>query len=67
MQLLVFPISFVSDHVETLNEIEIEARAFAQSLGIRQFEVMPALNDSPKFIQALASLVLNQVSTKAVV
>ena len=55
---LVIPISFVSDHVETLSEIGIEARALAQRLGIRQFEVMPALNDSPRFIQALADLVL---------
>jgi ferrochelatase len=67
MQVLVIPISFVSDHVETLNEIDIEARAFAQNLGIRQFEVMPALNDSPEFIQALGSLVLDQVGAKAVV
>ena len=55
---LVIPIAFVSDHVETLSEIGIEARELAYRLGIRQFEVMPALNDSPKFIQALADLVL---------
>ena len=55
---LVIPIAFVSDHVETLSEIGIEARELAQRLGIRQFEVMPALNDSPRFIQALAKLVL---------
>ncbi len=55
---LVVPISFVSDHIETLSEIDIEARELARSLGIRQFEVMPALNDSPRFIRALADLVL---------
>ena len=60
-KVLVIPIAFVSDHVETLGEIGIEARAFAGRLGIRQFEVMPALNDSPKFIQALADLVLKSV------
>lgn len=58
---LVIPISFVSDHVETLSEIDIEARQVARQLGIRQFEVMPALNDSPKFIQALADLVFKEV------
>jgi ferrochelatase len=56
---LVIPVSFVSEHLETLSEIGIEARQLAEQLGIQQFEVMPALNDSPKFIEALADLVLN--------
>jgi ferrochelatase len=63
-RVLVIPVAFVSDHVETLSEIDIEARALAGRLGIRQFEVMPALNDSPKFIAALAALVLKQVAVK---
>jgi protoporphyrin/coproporphyrin ferrochelatase len=57
-RVLVVPISFVTDHVETLSEIDIEARALAGQLGIEQFAMMPALNDSPKFIAALASLVV---------
>jgi len=61
-RLLVIPISFVSDHVETLAEIDLEARSLASSLGVRQFELMPALNDSPRFIQALAELVLARVA-----
>lgn len=60
-KVLVIPVAFVTDHVETLSEIGIEARGLAGRLGIRQFEVMPALNDSPKFIQALADLVLNSL------
>jgi protoheme ferro-lyase len=60
-RVLVIPISFVTDHVETLAEIDIEARALACQVGIRQFELMPALNDSPTFIRALADLVLAQV------
>jgi ferrochelatase len=64
-RVLVIPVAFVSDHVETLSEIDIEARALAGRLGIRQFEVMPALNDSPKFITALAELVLKQVVVRA--
>ena len=55
--LLVIPISFVSDHVETLAEINLEARALARSVAVEQFELMPALNDSPTFIRALADLV----------
>lgn len=57
-KLLVIPIAFVSDHVETLAEIDIEARSVAYTTGMRQFEMMPALNDSPAFIRALADLVL---------
>jgi ferrochelatase len=61
---LVIPIAFVSDHVETLSEINIEARGLAMRLGIRQFEVMPALNDSTKFIKALADLVQEAIAGK---
>ena len=60
-RVLVIPISFVTEHVETLAEIDIEARALARHLGIAQFELMPALNDSATFIRALADLVLAQV------
>jgi len=56
-RMLVIPVSFVTEHIETLHEINIEAREHAESLGIREFRMMPALNDSPKFIAALADLV----------
>jgi ferrochelatase len=55
--LCVVPIAFVSDHVETLAEIDHEAREQAAALGIRQFEMTSGLNDSPTFIAALADLV----------
>jgi ferrochelatase len=58
---LVVPISFVSDHVETLHEIDIEHREQARELGISDYRMMPGLNDSPDFIQALAGLVRAQV------
>jgi ferrochelatase len=63
-RVLVVPIAFVSDHVETLHEINIEARAMAETLGIQQFETMEGLNDSPAFITALAALVLRKVSVR---
>jgi protoporphyrin/coproporphyrin ferrochelatase len=53
----IVPISFVSDHVETLGEIDHEAREEAASLGIRKFEMTSGLNDSPTFIAALSDLV----------
>ncbi len=60
-RVLVVPISFVTEHIETLHEIDIEARQQAAQLGFRQFEMMPALNDSPRFIHCLADLVLKEV------
>ena len=59
--LLAVPIAFVTEHIETLHEINIEAREEAEHLGIKQFEMMPALNNHPKFIQCLTDLVMKNV------
>jgi len=56
-EVCVVPIAFVSDHVETLGEIDHEAREEARKLGIGQFEMSAGLNDSPKFIFALGQIV----------
>jgi protoporphyrin/coproporphyrin ferrochelatase len=56
-EVCVVPIAFVSDHVETLGEIDHEARHEAYQLGFTQFEMTAGLNDSPKFIQALTGIV----------
>jgi len=61
----IVPIAFVSDHVETLGEIDHEAREQALALGIRQFEMTPGLNDSPTFIRALAELVTEKLQRTA--
>jgi ferrochelatase len=60
--LLVVPIAFVTEHIETLHEINIEAREQAHHLGVKQFEMMPAVGDSPTFISALADVVLRSLS-----
>lgn len=60
--ILVVPVSFVSDHVETLYEIAIEHRKIAESLGIDDFRLVPGLNDSPLFIAALARLVRHSLA-----
>jgi ferrochelatase len=57
-EVCVVPIAFVSDHVETLGEIDHEARHEAEQLGITHFEMSAGLNDSPKFIHALGQIVL---------
>jgi ferrochelatase len=56
-EMCIVPVAFVSDHVETLGEIDHEAREQARHLGIAQFEMSAGLNDSPKFIQALGQIV----------
>jgi len=55
--LLVVPIAFVTEHIETLSEINLEAREQAKHRGVEQFEMMPAVGDSPTFISALVDLV----------
>ncbi|MDX2213252.1 MAG: ferrochelatase [Oculatellaceae cyanobacterium bins.114] len=57
--LLVIPISFVSEHIETLQEIDIEYREVAEQAGIHHFHRVPALNTHPLFIEDLANLVIN--------
>ena len=57
---LVAPVGFVSDHLEILWDLDVEARNRAQELGITLVR-MPSLNDDPAFIAALAALV-RQVS-----
>jgi protoporphyrin/coproporphyrin ferrochelatase len=60
-EMLVVPISFVTEHIETLHEINIEARADAKKVGVEMFRMMPAVGDSPLFVAALKDLVLRAV------
>ena len=55
-EVLMVPVSFVSDHIETLQEIDMEYRSLARRLGIRHFVRCPSLNDSADFLAALAGL-----------
>ena len=57
-QLLVVPISFVSDHIETLFELDVEYRIIANQLNIENYIVMKGLNDSKTFVAALKELAL---------
>jgi ferrochelatase len=63
--LLVVPVAFVTEHIETLHEINIQARQRALKLGVEQFEMMPAVGDSPTFVAALADLVLKAIHDSA--
>jgi ferrochelatase len=57
-EMLVVPISFVTEHIETLHEINIDGRFDAKKWGIERFRMMPAVGDSRPFIAALQDLVL---------
>lgn len=55
------PVGFVSDHVEILYDIDIQAKAVASELGVR-LERPPALNEDPLFIEQLATLIRDQAA-----
>ncbi|MCE1226150.1 MAG: ferrochelatase [Geobacteraceae bacterium] len=61
--LLMVPLSFVSDHIETLHEIDIEYAEEAHKLGISDFRRIASLNSSPTFIHCLAELVRNALKS----
>jgi protoporphyrin/coproporphyrin ferrochelatase len=55
-KVLVAPVGFVSDHLEILWDLDIEARKRAGELGL-ELDRIESLNDDPAFIRALAELV----------
>lgn len=55
--LLMVPLSFVSDHIETLYEIDIQYAEEAKALGIERFTRTESLNSDPLFLECLAELV----------
>ncbi|HEU4683006.1 MAG TPA: ferrochelatase [Nitrospira sp.] len=64
-QVLVAPIGFLCDHVETLYDIDIELKQFAARLGLH-LERMPMLNDSDSLVDTLADVLAAQDSSLAV-
>ncbi|MBW4420834.1 MAG: ferrochelatase [Myxacorys californica WJT36-NPBG1] len=64
--LAVVPISFVSEHIETLQEIDMEYREIAEEAGIEHFQRVAALNTHPVFIQDLADLVTDALDSPAI-
>ena len=64
--LLVVPISFVSEHIETLQEIDVEYRELAEESGIHNFHRVPALDTNPLFIEGLANLVVDALDAPSV-
>jgi ferrochelatase len=60
-KVLVCPVGFVSDHLEILWDLDVEARDRAAELGL-DLERIESLNADPAFVQALASLVRERLS-----
>lgn len=62
--ILMIPIAFVSDHIETLYEIDMLYKGMAKEIGMR-LESTRGLNDEPQFIGALRKLVLGAADISA--
>ena len=60
-KLLVVPVGFVSDNIETQYDLDIELRELAEGLGI-EYRRSLAPNDSPHFIEALADVVIEHLA-----
>jgi protoporphyrin/coproporphyrin ferrochelatase len=60
---LVVPIAFTSDHIETLSELDREYGEVAHQAGITRYIRAPALNDRPLFLDALARIVRDHLTS----
>ena len=54
---MIVPVAFVTDHIETLCEVDIEYREFAEDLGVTDYRMSQAIECHPEFIRALADSV----------
>ncbi|HEU5305359.1 MAG TPA: ferrochelatase [Gemmatimonadales bacterium] len=62
---LVVPIAFTSDHIETLSELDREYGEVAHEAGITHYKRAPALNDRPLFLDGLAQIVKDHLTSGA--
>ncbi|XP_066925884.1 ferrochelatase, mitochondrial-like [Clytia hemisphaerica] len=62
--LLLVPIAFTSDHIETLHELDLEyAEELAEEVGVENIRRSNAMNDNTIFIQAMADLVRSHIKS----
>lgn len=59
--LIVMPVSFVSDHVETLHEIDQQSLKIARRSGVEGFFRVPMFNGDPEFSQIIKSIIDQRV------
>jgi protoporphyrin/coproporphyrin ferrochelatase len=65
LAVLIAPISFVSEHAETLVELDIDYRRVAESCDVRAYMRVPTVGTHPGFIGALADLVRGELAAPA--
>lgn len=61
--LIILPVAFVSEHSETLVELDIEYLKLAQQSGVRDYIRLPTVRTHPAFIRGLADLVETAVGS----
>ncbi|MDX2074253.1 MAG: ferrochelatase [Alphaproteobacteria bacterium] len=64
--IVVVPIAFVSEHSETLVELDIEYKHLAEKLGVPSYQRVPALATEPFFIEALGEIVLSKIDSTGI-
>jgi len=62
--IMLIPIAFTSDHIETLREIDIDFAQVAKESGIAGFYRSESLNDDPLIIQAMADIITDHMKSK---
>jgi protoporphyrin/coproporphyrin ferrochelatase len=65
-EILICPVGFVSDHLEILYDLDIEAKEFGHSIGVKVTRTR-SLNDDPMFVEALAQTVKPFLNTPVVI
>lgn len=61
--LLIVPVAFTTDHIETLFELDIENGKLAKEMGVTGYKRVESLNLEPQFIQGMADLVVNHLQS----
>ena len=62
---IIVPVSFVAENIETLYDVDVMYRKLAGELGITHFVRVKCVDDAPVFIDALAAMVLEKVRPQA--
>ena len=56
---MIYPISFTLDNIETNFELNIEYRELAEKIGIKDYQVISALNASDDFVKFIINITKN--------
>jgi protoporphyrin/coproporphyrin ferrochelatase len=60
---IIVPIAFVSEHIETLVELDIEYRHMADEMGVKDYRRVPAVRADSQFIEALRSEIMSAMNS----